>query len=274
MLKMIELKKLPKGIIKVDNPDHPFTYDGPDTLLSDKKGLVALFKVRDNEQKNTNKLFTRLTNSLIAYPAYTKMILLKDEKEIPDIIAKCGEMYFSRVIEFNDIKKIKLLINDKKESNKIQEIKYNQKKIYKVQAQVQLDNLKYFREHEFNKKEIFNLPNLKTKAKFFNIFTQKYISSKANIFESERHIIGLKRLIGGRNDLTELQPFFEFVINSEFKVDSAIPYFNTSNERKVLNLNQIPRLKFDPLKPTRIASLFGWYITNSNDFQQIKDRIK
>ena len=78
---MTEFDNLPKGLIKVDNPDHPFAYDGPDTLLSDQKGLLAIFSIRENEQKNPNKLFTRLTNALIAYPAHTKMLLLHDHKK-------------------------------------------------------------------------------------------------------------------------------------------------------------------------------------------------
>lgn len=82
----------------------------------------------------------------------------------------------------------------------------------------------------------------------------------------------MKKLSKNVSDIIELQPFFEFVINSEFNVDNGVPYFN-SITRKALNLNEVPKIKFDPLKPTRIASLFGWHIVNSNNFEQIEERI-
>lgn len=66
--------------------------------------------------------------------------------------------------------------------------------------------------------------------------------------------------------------FFEFVINSEFNVDNGVPYYNYIS-RKALNVNDVPKIKFDPLKPTRIASLFGWHLVNSNDFEHIQSRI-
>ena len=78
---MQKFQNLPKGLLKVDNPDHPFTFDGPDTLLSDTNGLLAIFNVRANEQINPTKLFSRLTNSLIAYPASTQMLLLIDKND-------------------------------------------------------------------------------------------------------------------------------------------------------------------------------------------------
>jgi len=106
---MLELNNLPNSFIKVTNPDHPFAYDGPDILLSDKKGLLAIFNIRDNEYKKPNKLFTRLTNSLIAYPAHTKMLLMFDHtKNIPQVISQYATYYFSDVIEPKDIKKNKI----------------------------------------------------------------------------------------------------------------------------------------------------------------------
>jgi hypothetical protein len=75
----------------------------------------------------------------------------------------------------------------------------------------------------------------------------------------------------GNSDIRELQPYYEFVINSEFNVDNGVPYY-TSLNKKVLNLNEIPKIQYDPLKPLRIASLFGWLISNSNNLQEIESR--
>lgn len=270
---MTEFENIPKGLIKVDNPDHPFAYDGPDTLLSDQKGLLAIFSIRDNEQKNPNKLFTRLTNALIAYPAHTKMLLLYDHrKAVPNAVTQFGKYYFNDFIEIKDIRKSKSIIRDKKEDRKINEIKSIQKKIFTIQSQVQRDNLEYIKRTEFKEKEILDIPFLKNKAKYFDRINQKYVSSRANIYEYENQFIGLKRLSSNVSDLLELQPFFEFAINSEFSVDNGVPYYKYIT-RKALNVNDIPKIKFDPLKPTRIASLFGWHLVNSNDFQQIESRI-
>lgn len=270
---MIDYEILPKGIIKVDNPDHPFSYDGPETLLSDKKGLLAIFSIRDNEQKNPNKLFSRITNSIIAYPAYTKMLLLYNHKEvIPDSIANFGKYYFSDFIEVKDIKKSKALIKDKKDDKKIFEIKNIQKKLFNIQSQVQRDNLIYIKKNDFNKKEINDMPKLKDKAKYFDRINQKLVSTRAKIYEYEDQIFGLKKMSKSVPDLIELQPFYEFALNSEFEVDNGVPHFRFI-ARKALNVSDVPKIKFDPLKPTRIASLFGWHLVNSNDFQQLEKRI-
>src|SRR5687767_1834687 len=97
---MTEITNIPKGLIKVDNPDHPFTFDGPDTLLSDSNGLLAIFTIRQNEQTNATKLFSRLTNALIAYPASTQMLLLIDQKiSVSNSITQFGKFYFNEFIE-------------------------------------------------------------------------------------------------------------------------------------------------------------------------------
>lgn len=270
---MTDYENIPKGLIKVDNPDHPYAYDGPDTLLSDQKGLLAIFSIRDNEQKNPNKLFTRLTNALIAYPAYTKMLLLYDhKKDMPTAISQFGKFYFNDFIEVKDIRKSKSIIKDKKDEKKISDIKNIQKKIFTIQSQVQRDNLDYIKRNDFKEKIIRDIPNLKDRARYFDRTNQKYVSTRANIYEYENQFFGLKRLTNYVSDLIELQPFFEFAINSEFSIDNGVPFYKDIT-RKALNLNDIPKIKFDPLKPTRIASLFGWHLVNSNDFQQIENRI-
>ena len=252
---------------------HPFTFDGPDILLSDSKGLLAIFILRNNEQKNASKLFSRLTNALIAYPAHTKMLLLIDNlKSIPSSVIQMGKGYFSEFIEGKDIRKTKSLIKDKKSKEKIKEIQYVQKKIFKIQSLVQRDNLDYIRKTKFEEKDISNIYFLKEKAKYFDKINQKETSVRANIFEFKNQYFGIKRLLNNISDLTELQPFYEFVVNSEFIVDNGVPYFKDIS-RKVLNVNAIPSLKYDPLKPMRVASLFGWHLVNSNDFAQIENRI-
>ncbi len=270
---MTTINDIPKGIIKVDNPDHPFTFDGPDMLLSDTNGLLGIFRIRDNEQSNTGKLFSRLTISLIAYPAHTKMLLLVDkQKTVPKSINQFWKFYFNELIELKDIRKSKALIRDKKTTTKIQEIKNVQKKIFTIQSQVQKDNLEYIKKTEFKEKNLKNLPLLKSKAKYFDRINQKEVTARANIFEYQNQVFGIKRLSNNVSDVVELQPFYEFAINAEFNVDNGVPYFNYIS-RKALNLNNIPSLRYDPLKPTRVASLFGWHLVNSNDFHQIENRI-
>lgn len=272
---MIKLNNLPSGIIKVENPDHPFTYDGPDILLSDRKGLLAIFYLRENEQKNVNKLFARTTNALIAYPPYTKMLFLYNyKKETPNSIIQFGKLYFDDLIEIKDIKKSKSIMKDKKSEKRIENIRYYQKKIFAIQSRIQRNNMHYINSKKFNRKEILDISYLKENAKkvqYFDKVSQKEVVTRANIFEHQNRYYGVKKLRSSKSDLVELQPYFEFVINSEFNVDNGVPYYDISN--KVLNLNEIPMMKFDPFKPTRIASLFGWYIVNSKDFYQLENRL-
>ena len=270
---MEEIVKIPKGLLKVDLPDHPFTYDGPDTLISDRNGLLAIFQVRKNEMKNVNKLFSRLTNTLIAYPAFTKMILLYNPKKFqPNAITQFGRFYFNEFIELKDIRRAKSLIRDKKEESKIKEIQHVQKKLFAIQSQVQRDNLEYFNKSMQETRPLTQIPSLQRKASYWDRFAQKETVVRANIFQYENQFIGIKNLSSGQSDLADLRPFFEFVINSEFVVDNGVPYFKYLT-RKALNVSAIPKIKYDPLKPTRIASLFGWHLTNSNEIEQITTRI-
>ena len=271
---MTDFSNIPKGLIKVDNPDHPFTFDGPDNLLSDSNGLLAIFTIRENEHTNATKLFSRLTNSLIAYPASTQMLLLLDKSiGVPNSIAQFGKFYFNEFIEIKDIRKSKALIRDKKPEYKLKEIKNVQKKIFNIQSQVQRDNIEYIKKKKEFKTKISNQDALlKNKAKYFDRITQKEITTRANIFEYKNQLSGQKPLSNKISDLQDLQPFYEFVINSEFMVDNGVPYFKHLS-RKALNVDSIPKIKFDPFKPTRVASLFGWHLVNSNDFTELEGRI-
>jgi len=210
---------------------------------------------------------------MIAYPAHTRMLLLIDKtNEIPNSINQIGKYYFSEFIEPKDIRKSKALMKDKKSEYKIKEIKNTQKKIFTIQSQVQNDNLGYIKKTDFKEKNITDFTFLKNKAKYFNKINQKEVAVRANIYEFQNQFFGIKKLTNRASDLLELQPFYEFVINSEFMVDNGVPYFKIIS-RKVLNVNDFPTIKYDPLKPTRIASLFGWHLINSNDFNQIQNRI-
>lgn len=267
------IKNIPKSLITIETPDHPFTFDGPDILISDNNGLLAVFKVRENESKNPNKIFSRVTNTLIAYPPYTKMVFLHGTHgEISDNLIQYSGSYFSESIELKDLRRAKALIRDKKDERKIKDIKQVQRKLFTIQSQVQNDNLAYISKSTFRAKEIKRMSALKNRASYWDRFSQKEITVKANIFEYENQFIGFKKLSKKNSDLEELRPFYEFVINSEFDVDNGVPFFKFLS-RKALNVSDIPKIKYDPLKPTRVASLFGWHLVNSNDLSQIEGRI-
>lgn len=268
---MIQIESIPKGIIKVDNPDHPFAFDGPDILLSDKKGLLAVFQIRDNE--TPNKLLARLTNALIAYPASTQMLFLYNYKtHQPNLIFDSLKYYFNGIIEPNDVRKAKSLIADGKAKPKIKEIRNIQKRLFETQSRIQLNNLEYIEKKvNFEKSALIDRNELKEKGKYTDRLTNKETKARANIFLYNDRIIGIKSLSKSNSDIVELQPYYEFAINSEFKVDNGVPYFSHLT-KKALNLNDIPKVQYDPLKPLRIASLFGWLIVNSNNLTEIENR--
>lgn len=269
---MTDKFNLPKGFIQVDNPDHPFAYDGPDILLSDKSGLIAIFKVRPNEDTNPIKLISRLTNSLITYPAETQMLLLIDGRIHNHIFSKFEKYYFNKLIEVNDLRKSKAILRDKKPDNIIKSIKQIQKRLFNSQAQIQNDNVEYAKKMMQQKKEFPRVEELKDKASYYDKFTQREIYSKANIYKHKEFIIGTKKLSSSTSDIVELRPYYEFSINTDFSVDNGVPYF-THLKRKTLNLNEIPRIKYDPIKPIRVASLLGWYLASTNQISDLENRI-
>ena len=270
---MNKIENLPKGILTVDNPEHPFAFDGPDYLLSDRTGLLAIFELRENEQVNSSKLLSRLTNSLIAYPANTKMLLLLDKEVNPNNnILQYGKLYFNEFIEAKDFRKAKSLLRDKKPDFKIKEIQKIQKQIFTIQSQVQKDNFEYINKAKFDNQASLKSESLTKKATFYDRLNHKEVITRANIFEFENQYFGQKKLSKNVSDIEELKPYYEFVINAEFIVDNGVPYFKHLS-RKVLNVNEIPKIRFDPLKPIRIASLFGWHIVNTNNFNEMENRI-
>jgi len=266
-------KEIPNNFITVENPDHPFTYDGPDRLLSSKDGLIAIFEIRENEKNNSNKLFSRVTNSIIAYPSFTKMILLLDSKNEPsNSILKFGKYYFKEFLELKDLKKSNLLIQDKESDYKLKNIKHIQKRIFSMQSKVQDDNVKYIEKNNFEIKNFSMDNSFKEKAKYFDRLSHRSVTTRANIYEFQEQYFAIKKLSKSTSDLKELKPYYEFAINSEFDIDNGVPHFNYI-KKKVLNLSEIPISRFDPFKPIRVASLFGWYISNSDSRYQLEERI-
>ena len=268
---MTDVKDTPKGFIKVVSPDHPFTFDGPDILLSDTAGLIAVFKIRPNEEKNQIKLISRLTNSLIAYPAETQMLLLLDSKT-EDSYSRFEKSFFSKLIEEKDLRKSRAILRDKKPSFILKEIKQIQRRLFNTQSQIQRDNVDYIRKTKFERKEITEIKELKNKATYYDKYSQKEVVVKANIYEYENSFYGSKKLSNSSSDIVELRPYYEFSINKEFSVDNGVPYFKHIS-RKALNLNEVPRIRFDPIKPIRVASLFGWYLANANQLSELENRI-
>lgn len=261
-----------KHLIKVDSPDHPFTFDGPDELLSNTTGLLAIFKVRPDEANNPTRLFSRISNSLIAYPAYTKMVLLLNHKQaISNIITQYGSVYVSELIESKDLKKASSLLQDKKTEYQIKDFKKIQQRIFSSQSIIQMDNLKYFNENTIRKKEIQKSLEKLPKAKYSNPFSNTSIQSRANIFKLNQQVYGFKKLDNKKSDLIDLRPYFEFSIYSDFKVDNGIPHFFRMSQ-KVLNVDSFPSIKIDPLKPLRIASLFGWHFVNATETSELEQR--
>jgi hypothetical protein len=263
---------LPIGILQVVAPDHPFTYEGPDFLLSHSSGLIAVFELKDSDQDNQMKLLCRLTNSLIAYPAETQMLLLVNEKIRNDLVSRLGKYFFNKLVEVKDLKRTKAILRDKKKLLDVKAIKDIQKRLFNTQAQIQNDNLDYIKSRKFTQVAVSEFKELKTKAKFIDSISLKPITARANIFEFENQIIGAKKLTRSKQDILELRPYFEYSISSNFVIDNGIPYYQHL-KRMPLNLNSVPTSRYDPLKPTRLASLFGWYLTNTANIDELTQRV-
>lgn len=269
---MNELPNLPKNVSQVSSPNHPFTFEGPDTLIYNSSGLLALFTPKENELTNYLSFFSRITNSIIAYPPKTKILIVVDPRQkISNIINQYGKWYASDLIELKDLKYSNALIIDKKEDRRISDLKKAQKIIFNNQAKFQLDNSNYVSQNKFEK-NISNISITIPKAGYIDNLTKKNITARANIFELNDNCYGIKRLTNKVADLIDLKPFFEFALKAEYNIDNGVPY-QTHQMGKVLNVDSIPKNKFDPLKPIRLVSLFGWHIVNTDSLEGMENRI-
>lgn len=258
--------------IVVEQPDHPSTFDGPDLLISDKKGLLACFFVRTSERNNHRSFFGRVINALIAYPPETVMVLLaEDTRPFQQISADYPLNFFSKVVGTKDLFKPNLLFKEKDSSRKIKDLKEVQHKVFNTQSKVLMNNLSYIQDKgKFNAK--LGKFDLGHKTRYFDPLIQKDVSVRANIFHFKGTQVGLKLLHRNASDLKELRPYFEFGANFDFQVDRGVPYIK-SISKKILNVDNIPKTKFDPYKPIRVASLFGWYLANADSLEEIHRRI-
>ncbi|TBW25635.1 hypothetical protein [Gramella sp. KN1008] len=263
---------IPENFLSVKKPDHPFVYNGPDYLISDRENLIAIFIPTKKEQKNANYLHYRLLNSRIAYPAKTLMIILLDGRVNYQEQENFGKQYFNKIIESKDLNRLELLFNEKLEQAYLKAIKKIQREIFDYQAYMQIKNEEYMQTNPFNYQDVDSIKIQLKKEKFYDYFNQKEEISRGPIFEYKDNIIGVKSLKKHYSDLNELKPFYEYSIKSSFQFDDGIPYAQKDFEQpKILNLNKIPYLKSDPLKPIRIASLFGWNLRNVDSIDQIEN---
>lgn len=255
-------KLISREYLRVDNPEHPFTLHGPDVLLSDKKNLIALFEPNPEELKSKTKLMTRLVASKIAYPASTNMVLFLDAKQKMGFDEDTANKYFDRLIEESDLGNLKSLFKSVKNSNDLAEHKYQQRELFDLQAKKQMRNLKHLETHDFKYKRVGIFDQKIEKTHFFDNVTEKYEKPRSNIFEyKQQAIIGIKNLQKSKSDLVELEPFMDFTLRSQFKVERGIPFYGLYRS-KILNINERPVNRYDPLEPIRMISLYGWQLGN------------
>ncbi|WP_029279469.1 hypothetical protein [Pedobacter borealis] len=267
-------KLIPREYVRVDNPEHPFTLVGPEMLLSDKKNLIALFEPSAEELKSKTKLMTRLIGARIAYPAITNMVLLLDPKNTIGFKQEVASDYFDHIIEHRELRNLEQLFKVKKNLNILAEHKDEQRNIFDFQAKKQMLNLKYLENNDFKYKKVKLFSQNVEKPSFHNYITGQDEIPRSNIFEyNQEAIIGIKNLQKSKSDLVELMPFFEFTLRSQFKVDRGIPYYG-NQQNKILNINERPSNRFDPLKPVRMISLYGWQLSNFDSEEELKETVK
>jgi hypothetical protein len=264
-------KFISKDFFKVDNPDHPFTFSGPDVLLSDREGLVALFIPTGDELISSNKLLLRLMNSKIAYPANTVMTLILEHSKEFKFNKRMEDDFFDLVIEPSDLKRLKAILKETKTTHKLKEVMHTQKQMFDEQASVHSNNLKYTEQADFKREKVSPFTN-KEKISYYNYLEEKTEKVRSNIFYYEEAIVGFKNL-SSKPDIIELTPYYEFVLRSELYMQNGVPFFKKNKDKKCLSLNELPKSKFDPLKPMRLASLFGWLIGNINNRQDLTNRL-
>lgn len=136
-----------------------------------------------------------------------------------------------------------------------------------------MDNIKYIQSHDFKEIGGTQTKNLE-KAKFFDHYLHREVAARSKIFEYKNLVIGEKMLSKGGSDMRSLLSFFRFSVKKDFVIDNVVPYLSNERvSRKILNINDIPSSRYDPMKPLRLASLFGWYFVNSQQLEEIEERL-
>lgn len=260
-----------KDYFRVNNPDHPFVYSGPDILLSDAKSLTALFIPSPEELGSSNKLLLRLINSKIGYPANTIMTLVLDHNKEFKNTDRVERDFFDLVIEPSDLKRLKSILKETKSISYFKDFKHTQKQLFDRQARVQNSNLVYAEKVKFDKDKVEPFIN-KEKIQYFNYLEDRFEKVRSNIYAFENTLIGFKNL-SKKPDLEELAPYYDFVLRSELFMKDKIPFFKKRDDAKCLSLNELPTSRFDPMKPMRLASLFGWLIGNINSEKDLEFRL-
>lgn len=268
-----DFKNIPKGVGKVDKPDHPFAFDGPDMLLYNSNGLLAIFYLRSREIKSLGKLIVRLTNALIVYPPYTRMIFLYDHsKELQESNMIRFDDYFDEVIEPADINKAESLLLDRKGLKKINDIRSIQKVVFNNQAIVQKENIELMRSDRSQYSGLINELPFASKAKYHDQFLHKEVKVRAQIYEYENNFYAIKKTVKYKSEVIQFQPFYEFSIKSDFLPDRGVAFFRDSkknyldkSKKRILFLYEFNTMKVDPLKPLRIANLLNWCVVGPID---------
>ncbi|QNN41506.1 hypothetical protein [Pedobacter roseus] len=269
---MLKFQKLiDRSYFRVDDPDHPFAYSGPDILLSDAGQLTGLFIPTPEEQNSSNKLLLRLMNAKIAYPATTVMTLVLEPDTKLEYKGQFDRDFFDLVVEPGDLKKLKSILRETKPSHSLKEFKHTQKQLYVRQSNVQINNLNYIAKVEFSQKRVTPFAE-EERLSYYNYLEQKTEKVRSNIYYFEESLVGFKKLTT-RPDLVELAPYYDFVLRSELYMQDKIPVFKERFMPKCLSLNELPTSKSDPSKPMRLASLFGWLIGNINTRRELQFRL-
>lgn len=257
----------------VKNPDHPFVDQGPDYILADSEGnLLGLFFPKAKENSDILKLFLRLLNSRLAYPPKSLMVLVLDENTSYSINQEIEDNYFNKVIYSKDISRIPLLIKEKFDADSQYKLSKVQHFLFNSQARIQMNNMNYIKNINFESSRVNKFPTSFKKVEYYNSFRKIEEISTEPIYEIGDDIVAIGKLSRYKSDINNMRPFYEFIMKSVFSFDNHVPYDNFGAHTRLLNLNKIPTLKTDPLKPIRIASLFGWLLCNVNSIDEIEKR--
>jgi hypothetical protein len=66
-----------------------------------------------------------------------------------------------------------------------------------------------------------------------------------------------------------LRPFVDAALGYDYSLHNGIPYPRAHRPLKLLLVEQLPRARFDPLKPVRAAAFAGWVMTTARSAEDI-----
>ena len=249
-----------------DNPDHPYLLMNPDFLIGKRGNLFAFYEPSQDEISKPDNLLARFALSKIAFPEYTKHLLILnkifdkdigftnnfynnfdkifDKTEIKDLVKYLEKRHFQKNIDHNI--KYKKIIAKRFSIIFTKNITEQKQMRYKTNSLVLQPSRHFFK------------PNINSWAN-----RNKKLKVTKNLFVFCESLITHKKIRNSYYNFTKnVRNMIVASTLKDYNIDKG-EFVGIQSTINFLKINHIPALYYDPLKAFRVLSFSGWNLTNN-----------